>query len=270
MNDEEIIPEQGRTPPAAAPDASETPAGATPAARPRRRVLRTVGLIAVAAVLGLVGGTAVGYGVQAEREPTPLPPLNQPALAHPKPLPRGEGPEPFSAAEDRQVKAEGDLRKLLLPRPAGARPDGADGWWSLADYAGDFTRPGNALEHQLQLRMRRVAVRSWLSGEHRSVSVRLVQYRPSSMIGALEFVEDQQRIAMQEDESDSIGTEVKGSGNGRYFLYPVERKAGFLDFYQARAFVQKDDIAIEILVFDTRKIAEKDIRSLAERQLERL
>ncbi|MFC7964222.1 hypothetical protein [Streptomyces cinereoruber] len=255
MNDEETIPEQGRT---------------SPAARPRRRGLRTAGLLAVAAVLGLVGGTAVGYGIQAEREPTPLPPLNQPALAYPKPLPRGEEPEPFSTAEDRQVKAEGDLRKLLLPRPAGARPDGVDGWWSLADYASDFTWPGAALEHQLQLGIRRVAVRSWLSGEDRFVSIRLVQYRPSSRIGALEFVRDQQRNAIRDSEAGSLGTEVKGSGNGRYFLYPVERRPGYLDFHQARAFVQKDDIAIEILVFDARKIAEKDIRSLAERQLERL
>lgn len=89
-NDEGGIPEQGRTPPAEAPDASEAPAGAAPAARPRRRGLRTAGRLAVAAVLGIVGGTAVGHGIQAEREPTPLPPLNQPALAYPKPLPRGE------------------------------------------------------------------------------------------------------------------------------------------------------------------------------------
>ncbi|MFF3759177.1 hypothetical protein [Streptomyces sp. NPDC002185] len=50
-------------------------------------MLRTVGLLAVAAVLGLVGGTAVGYGIHADREPTALPPLNQPGLAYPaKPL----------------------------------------------------------------------------------------------------------------------------------------------------------------------------------------
>ncbi|MFJ8658531.1 hypothetical protein [Streptomyces sp. NPDC093795] len=250
-----------------APDVSpDTP----PPARPRRRALRTAGLIAVAAIIGLVGGTAVGYGIQADREPTPLPALNQQAPAYPKPLPKGQEPEPLSAAEDRQVKANGDLRKLLVPRPKGARADGEDGWLSLSEYVGSYNRPAGALEDQLGLGVQRVASRSWLSGEHRSVTIDLIQFRPGSMIGALEFVESQQRIVSGEDRADSDGMTLEGSGNGRYFLYPVQRKAGYLDLYEARAYVQRGDIAIEILLFDTRKIAEKDIVSLAERQLERL
>ncbi|WP_395361818.1 hypothetical protein ACHGLA_19580 [Streptomyces sp. YH02] len=240
------------------------------AVRPRRRVLRTVGLIAVAAVIGLVGGTAVGYGIQADREPTALPPLNQQALAYPKPLPKGQEPEPLSAAEDRQVKANGDLRKLLLPRPKGARADGEDGWDSLAVHASGYTGPGNMLEKQLDLGIRRVATRSWMSGERRSVMVELVQYRSGSRAGAAEHVENQQRIASREDKSGSSGKEVKGSGNGRYYLFPVKREPGYLDLYMARAYIQHGDIAITILISDTRKIAEKDIRSLAEQQLERM
>ncbi|MEU7512032.1 hypothetical protein AB0B13_08495 [Streptomyces sp. NPDC042898] len=234
-------------------------------------MLRTVGLIAVAAVLGLVGGTAVGYRIQADREPTALPPLNQPGLAYPaKPLPKDQEPEPLPAAEDRQVKTEGDLRKLLLPRPAGAEAQGQDGWESLAAYLSDYTQPDAALEFQLELGVRRVATRSWRSGENRHVQVSLLQYRPGSQIGALEFVEDQQYYVSDEKRSGSAGKDVKGSGNGRYFVYPVQRQAGYLDFYEARAYVQRGDVAIEILMSDTRKIAEKDIRSLAERQLGRL
>lgn len=234
-------------------------------------MLRTVGLIAVAAVIGLVGGTATGYGIQAEREPTPLPPLNQlGGLAYPKPLTKGQEPEPLSAAEDRQVKANGDLRRLLLPRPEGARADGVDGWLSLSEYVGRYNRPAGALEDQLGLSVRRVASRSWLSGEHRSVTIYLVQFRPGSMIGARGFVKNQQSIVSGEERADSIGTALEGSGNGRTFVYPVQRKAGYLDMYEARAYVQRGDIAIEILMSDTRKIAEKDIVSLAERQLERL
>ncbi|MFC9704260.1 hypothetical protein ACFTWD_26600 [Streptomyces sp. NPDC056943] len=241
-----------------------------PTVRPRRRALRTAGLIAVAAVLGLVGGTATGYGIQAEREPTPLPALNQPGLAYPKPLPKGEEPEPLSAAEDRQVKANGDLRKLLLPRPKGARADGEDGWESLDAYMSRYTRPSNALTHQLDFGIRRVATRSWMSGERRSVTIDLIQYRSGTRAGAAEHVASQQHIAGRDGQANYQGEPVKGSGNGRYYLYPVERKPGYLDFYVARAFVQHGDIAIAIHMSDTEKIAEKDIRSLAERQLERL
>ncbi|MFF0477289.1 hypothetical protein [Streptomyces sp. NPDC004284] len=256
----------------ASPPEPETDAeSAPPVRRPRRRVLRTLGLIAVAAVIGLVGGTAVGYGIQADREPTALPPLNQPGLAYPaKPLPKGQEPEPLSAKEDRQAKAQGDLRKLLLPKPAGARAEGADGWQSLDAYADTFTRPEGALESQLDAGIRRIATRSWRVGEYKTVKIDLVQYRSSSLLGAADEMRHQQRIAIREDKSASLGKPVKGSSEGRYFVYPVRRQAGYLDAYDARAFIQRGDIAITILMYDTHKIAESEIRSLAERQLGRL
>ncbi|MEU7073149.1 hypothetical protein AB0B30_29395 [Streptomyces narbonensis] len=262
---------QDEAPDVASDVTPEAAPGTPPVVRLRRRALRTVGLIAVAAVIGLVGGTATGYGIQAEREPTQLPPLNEVGgLAYPKPLPRGQEPEPLSAAEDRQVKVNGDLRKLLLPRPNGARADGVDGWESLSEYVSDYTLPASALEHQLDLGIRRIASRSWLSGEHRSVTIELVQFRPGSMGGARVFVRDQQEIVGAEDRADSVGMALEGSGNGRSFIYPVQRRAGYTDLYEARAYVQRGDIAVVILMSDARKIAEKDIASLAERQLERL
>ncbi|MFF0271755.1 hypothetical protein [Streptomyces sp. NPDC004330] len=273
----EPVADQGSEPVAAPvaeqPVAAEDAGPGVPAVavRPRRRVLRTVGLIAVAAVIGLVGGTAVGYGIQADREPTALPALNQPGLAYPaKPLPKGEEPEPLSAAEDHQAKAQGDLRKLLLPKPASARIDGQDGWESLDAYADDFTRPEGALESELDSDIRRIATRAWRVGPYKRVEISLVQYRSSGGMGASEFVMNQQRIAMRETKSDSLGQAVKGSTNGRYFVYPVRRQAGYLDAYDARAFIQHGDIAVSIIVYDTKKIAESEIRSLAERQLGRL
>lgn len=254
----------------AAPSAADPVAPAV-AVRPRRRGLRTVGLIAVAAVIGLVGGTAVGYGIQAEREPTALPPLNQPGLAYPaKPLPKGQEPDPLSAAEDHQAKAQGDLRKLLLPKPASARIDGQDGWEALDTYADDFTRPAGALEFELDADIRRIATRAWRVGPYKRVEITLGQYRSSAGMGASEYVLNQQRIAISEGRSDSLGHAVKGSTNGRYFVYPVRRQAGYLDAYDARAFIQHGDIAVTIIVYDTKKIPESEIRSLAERQLGRL
>ncbi|WP_017242398.1 hypothetical protein [Streptomyces sp. SS] len=97
-----------------------------------------------------------------------------------------------------------------------------------------------------------------------------MQYRPDSRLGAFEHTTEQQRIAASEGKSASLGHEVKGSTNGRYYIYPVHREAGYLDAYEARAFIQRGDIAITILMYDTHKIAESEIRSLAERQLGRL
>ncbi|WP_225803122.1 hypothetical protein [Streptomyces sp. NK15101] len=272
MSIEESIPNTDTTSP---PEPETAPEPTSPVQRPRRRVLRTVGLIAVAAVIGLVGGTAVGYGIQADREPTALPPLNQPGLAYPaKPLPKGQEPTPLSAKEDRQAKAQGDLRKLLVAKPAGAKKDefadNVDGWMSVPVYASDFKRPSSALAYQLDLGIRRVAATSWASGEHRRTEVRLVQYRAGDTLGAQEHTEDQQAYMPEEKYARSEGTALKGSSNGRYYVFPVRRKAGYLDIYEARAYFHRGDIAVEIFMFDTKKISEKEIRSLAERQLGRL
>ncbi|MEU6168572.1 hypothetical protein [Streptomyces tanashiensis] len=259
----------------ASPSEPETVAETAPPVRPpRRRALRTVGLIAVAAVIGLVGGTAVGYGIQADREPTALPPLNQQGLAYPaKALPKGQTPEPLPAKDDRQAKAQGDLRKLLLPKPAGAKKSEfgpSDGWMPVYEFASQFKKPGNALDYQLGLGVRRVAAAAWTVGEYRSTEIRLIQYRANDTLGAQEYVEDQQAYMPEEDFARSEGKELKGSSDGRYYLFPVERKAGYLDYYEARAYFHRGDIAVEIFVGDTEKISEKDIRALAERQLGRL
>ncbi|MFH9723244.1 hypothetical protein ACH4M4_09755 [Streptomyces sp. NPDC017254] len=252
---------------------SDAPSDPQPAVRPRRRVLRTVGLIAVAAVIGLVGGTAVGYRIQADREPTALPPLNQPDLAYPAKLTKGAKPKPLPASEDLRAKAEGDLRKLLLPRPAGSKKSDfadRDGWMPVNEFAANFKDQGSALDHQLDLGVRRIAVTSWKTGRFKTSEIRLVQYRSGDVLGAQEFVDDQQSYMPDEDFADSEGTELKGSTNGRYYLFPVSREAGYMDLYEARAYFYRGDIAVEIFVVDTKKISEKDIRSLAERQLGRL
>ncbi|MGW7428953.1 hypothetical protein ACWGIN_05325 [Streptomyces sp. NPDC054861] len=264
---------EGNTPdPLSPPPPEEAPETAPePAPAPRRRGARTIGLIAVAAVLGLVGGTAVGYGIQAEREPTPLPALNQLDLAYPaKPLPKGQEPKPLSAAEDRSAKARGDLRKLLLPKPAGAKDtdfSSEDGWTDVGEYADSFDDPGAAFAYQVEAGIRRVATTSWRTGEHRTTEIRLVQYRSSDNLGARDRVEDQQEY--QAEDSDG-GEELKGSTNGRTYVHEVRKEAGYLDLYSASASFYRGDVAVEIFMVDTKKISQKDISSVAERQLGRL
>ncbi|MFD7978569.1 hypothetical protein [Streptomyces sp. NPDC059071] len=253
------------------PDPASAPAAETAAPKTRRRGGRTLALLAVAAVLGIVGGTAVGYGIQADREPTPLPALNQTGLAYPaKPAPKGQEPAALSAAEDRGLKTDGDLRKLLLPKPAGAKdadfvPE--DHWMSVASYAGEYEHPAGAFEELIGDGVRRVATTGWQTGRYKSVQINLVQFRPEYGAHAAETASEQRQFLA---DDAGYGTPVKGSGEGRTYLLPVEREEGYLDLYVARAIFHRGDVMVEIFVSDTKKISQKEISSLAERQLGRL
>ncbi|MFF4566633.1 hypothetical protein [Streptomyces sp. NPDC001435] len=247
------------------PEVSET---AVPEPPVRRRG-RTALLIAGAAALGLVAGTCAGYLVQADREPTKLPPLSQPALAQAK----GKGPEPLSAAQDHKVVTDGDLRKLLLKRPGNARKAlytvGNDGWMSLADYADTFKKPQNAFGNLIGEEFRRAAVTNWREGSTYNVEIRLVQYRQEEKLAAHDAADDAYYWAEQQDGSDSWP--IPGTGDGMaYVHHKPDRAAGYVDVYEAEAHAWRGDIAMEVWVFDTKPIPKKKIMDLAKRQLERL
>ncbi|WP_328399097.1 hypothetical protein OHS70_19685 [Streptomyces sp. NBC_00390] len=258
--------------PAADAEPGGDAAGSPARTRPRGR---TALIVAVAALLGVVGGTAVGYRVQADREPTPLAALNQPGLAYPaKPLPEGKEPEPLSAADDRQVRADGDLRKLLLRKPSGARDSRSwwldDGYVNTASYALDFESEDYMFETLVDTGIRRIAATAWEQGAYRETTIRLVQF--NSAPGAIEHAEGQREYMPEKDEygAGNDGDPLKGSGNGRYYIYKPQYKAGYLPYHRARAVFQRGDVMVDINIFDTRSISKKDIRTLAERQLERM
>lgn len=228
-------------------------------------------------VLGIAAGTAVGYGVQAGRAPTPLTALSQPGLAYPaKALPAGQVPEPLPASQDRRVRTDGDLRKLLVSRPAGWSDDKdmtflSDGWMPLEDYALDFESEDYMYGNLLEAGIRRVAAAAWTKGEYRTANVWLVQFRSGTRNGAADHAEDQRSYMPQSEHgAGNDGDVLKGSGNGRYYLFAPERKAGYMPSYRARAVFHRGDVMVDINMFDTSPISKKDIRTLAERQLERL
>ncbi len=248
---------------APAPDAEPVPAVA-PA--PRRRG-RTAMLIAAAAVLGLVGGTCTGYLVQAEREPTKLPSLSQPELKQAK----GEGPDPLPAAQDRKVRTDGDLRKLLVKRPKGTKDVTSefvgDGWMELPDFADTYEEPAEAFSDQLRSEFRRTAVTYWESGQQ-ITEIRLAQFRHEESLMAAELTDRQLSFT---EESDVDSWPLPGTADGMvYVLKEPEREPGYLPLYEARAFAYRGDIALEIWVLDTKPVPKKTIMSLAERQMERL
>lgn len=219
---------------------------------------------------------AGGYTVQADRAPTPLPPLAQAKPSYPeKPLAEGEGREPLTAEEDRRLRTDGDLRELLVEEPEGARENEAytdDGWLSPAAYAEGFEESGHMFAHLTEEReLRRVAATSWEEGRYRTVEIGLVQFREEYRRAAIAFVEDQQSYMPDSEHAGNPGKPLKGSGNGRFHVYDEPlREPGYPPLYQARAIAQRGDIAMDVWVFDTEPIGERTIRALAERQLERL
>ncbi|GAA2410412.1 hypothetical protein GCM10010433_06460 [Streptomyces pulveraceus] len=252
------------------------PVAAPVAKRPRGR---TALLVLAAAVLGVAGGTAVGYDVQAGRAPTPLPALSQPGLAYPaKALPPDKVPDPLPASQDRRVRTDGDLRKLVIGRPAGWSDDDSslldlsDGWVAPDVYArSSYEKEGSMYEYFLEYDIRRVAGAAWKRGQYRTAEIHLVQFGSGTVQGAQDFVEGQLAyMPGSEIGAGNVGDAIKGSGNGRYYLYEVDRKPGYLPSYHARATVYRGDIAADIHLYDTVPISKKDIRTLAERQLERL
>ncbi|WP_254401161.1 hypothetical protein [Streptomyces sp. AC555_RSS877] len=250
-----------------APVAPVTPVNPTVAPRPRRRG-RTALLIAGAAVLGLVAGTCAGYLVQADREPTKLPSLSQPTL----PQAKGKDPEPLSAARDRRVRTDGDLRKLLLKKPGGAKDadwlSGADGWMDLAAYADLYNSPDDIFGDLVGDEFRRAAVTGWESGTS-TLEIRLIQFRQEEAPAAADTVDDSQYWADAEDATESWT--VPGTGNGMAYVHTEpEREAGYLPLYSAEAHAWRGDIVMEIWMYDTKPISKKKIMGLAERQMERL
>ncbi|GAA1350939.1 hypothetical protein GCM10009612_06820 [Streptomyces beijiangensis] len=233
-------------------------------------------------MLGIVAGTAVGYKIQADRPPTALPVLAQQGLTYPaKALPKGQAPVALSAKEDSLVRTDGDLRKLLIPKPGGTKTattpvfQGAtmpfDKWLTPAEYAYEFTEEAQMFTYHAENDIRRIAAEDFEQGEYKMFAVRLVQFRNGVTAGASDFAADQQSyMSGTKIGAGYEGDEVKGSGNARYYIFPVENKAGYLPNYEARALGYRGDVMFDIHIFDTHKISKSDIRALAERQLGRL
>ncbi|MFJ9816894.1 hypothetical protein ACIRU3_16770 [Streptomyces sp. NPDC101151] len=227
--------------------------------RPRRRG-RTTALIGAAALLGVVAGTCAGYVVQAGREPAKLPSLSQPVIKQAK----GDV-EPLPAAQDRRLRTDGDLRKLLLKKPDGAREADwlpRDGWMDLATYADSYDNPGDKFSALVTDEFRRAAVTGWRAGSSYSAEIRLVQYRQDDSLAAVDASHNLQDWAEAEPATDSWS--IPGTGDGRAYVHNQS------SLYSAEAQAWRGDISMEIWVYSDKPIGKKAIMDLAERQMERL
>lgn len=192
--------------------------------------------------------------------------------------PKGAAPaaKPLTAAEDTLVTYDGDLRKLLVKRPKGAKdwalPYGEDGWVSLYDYADTFKDPVWVFGDLLNGDFRRLAAASWKTGSGPSTTtteIRLVQFRDEYMAVAPRKLEDQQDYMPDKEYAGDLGSAIPGTSDGRVWVYTHE-KAGYLPVHTARALARKGNVMIDIWMYSGRPIRESTIKALAERQWERM
>ncbi|MFE2022626.1 hypothetical protein ACFW9O_31810 [Streptomyces sp. NPDC059499] len=175
----------------AQPDLAEHLPPAPP--RPPRRVLRAVArwTAAVLVLGGLGTGTALGI-TSMERTDVPglateddgrwdYPRLTLPALP-------ADAPRPFSDANTAEVH-HADLRRLLLPAPAGAKVK-ADGWVTTAQYVSEYPKDDRAeLTQRLDdSALRHIAARSWTMPDGTSSRVYLLQF--NSVAYSTEFQDE--------------------------------------------------------------------------------
>lgn len=256
---------------APAPDADTLPdAGAEPPPPPSfapRRRGRTTVLIAAAAVLGVLAGAGLGYRVQDQRKPTPLPPLTGSALAQPRGA--GAAPAALPAAQDRDAVYEGDLLKLLVPTPKGAKQHDRR-WITLADYAEEFERPQYAFTELTQNDFRRAAGVEWQQGAHTRVGVTLLQFRDEAAPYTPEELSDQQDYADDNDEQGE-SVEIPGTMDGK--VWPSAkpyREPGYEPDYSSLGLARVGDIFVEVAVDSTTPLRSSVVMAVITKQLERL
>jgi hypothetical protein len=162
-----------------------------PQPKPRKVRKRRTGLLfSIACALGVGGGLGAGFAIQQHRSPTPLPSLyvalpdqQAPAGAAPATTPT---PSADQIANDDQLKLDGDLRKLLLPAPAGSKPwdslQQPDSWESIYDYSLRYSSDTqvSVFTDMNDDGFERLAETGWDTSSGSAVEVDLMQFHTTS------------------------------------------------------------------------------------------
>ncbi|MCM2427060.1 hypothetical protein [Streptomyces sp. RKAG337] len=280
MSEDTPAPEPAPEPPPEPPTEAELPVEPQAEEEPRaeverkpRRRGRTTLLIAVAAVLGVLAGAGTGYKIQQDRPETPLPPLAQPKLV--QPAGAAAPAAPLTVADDHLVKTDGDLRKLLLERPKGAKdpavPVSGDGWLLLADYADGYTNPDHMFQELSTNGFRRAVVTGWDSDNHTTTDIHLVQFRDQTTTFAVQMLQGQQGYMTDAKHAENEGTAIPGDLDGRVWVYSEpETKEGYEPLYKARGLARRGDIFMDVWIYSGDPISTATIMDISKRQLERL
>ncbi|MGW4697205.1 hypothetical protein ACWEO1_33035 [Kitasatospora cineracea] len=245
---------------AAGPDLVES--GAEPARRRRR--LGAGALFLTAVLAGPVIGAAVGYAIQSSRPPTPLPALTAPKLTYPA---ERVDAAALAAAGPPPLNIDGDLRRLLIDRPAGStdRTDGdGDGWLSAADRAETFGDSEDMFVEMLGNGFRRAATVRWKSGDD-TYRVMLVQYVPESVVKAITGM-------VPGGTSDMDVSKFPGNDESVLLVakQPYTYARSTETYYYGEAIARKGTVLMTVQVYAKNPVDRAQLEDIAKRQWERL
>ncbi|MFD7594087.1 hypothetical protein ACFV6D_13770 [Kitasatospora sp. NPDC059812] len=225
--------------------------------RPRPVLLAVSGL-----VLGTLVGGGVGYAVQAQRPPTPLPPIQ---VARPSYPAAAVDPTAFAAQQPKPLAIDGDLLKLLI-----GAPDGSAAWGEFPDKP-SWVSVGELAEHSdsavrdfkdLNSRgFRRAAEVNWKKGDTR-YRVSLVQYAPDRANEAATHAVGTTRNLKPFADGANGGYRVDETP--RYWADSADR------YYYGQAVAQRGTVAMVVEVFDPKPVNPDVVKDLAKQQWERL
>ncbi|MFI0723964.1 hypothetical protein [Streptomyces sp. NPDC021224] len=255
--------------PESTPEPTEAPVAAPAAAerpyRPMARRKLTL-VLAAALVLGVLAGGGAGYAVQSGRPATPLPPL----VAAGPTQPAGPGPTAPApqAADDRDAVYEGNLLKLLVPVPAGAK-NGERGWLTqseLADQLGTY----RAFENLNERGFRRAVEATWDTGHDEAVNtdVTLTQYRDDTSIYTEQALRD--AAGSTDHGHQQHGVPLPGTVDGTVMASAEPYDEDDIRVYVGQAFARVGNIFVEVYISSLDPVHEKDLRTVITEQLERL
>ena len=243
------------------------PAQAPEARNVRKR--RTGLLFTSAIILGLLGGIGTGYAIQAKRAPTALPALDQPIPQLGPPVGTAApsaAPSTASAADlagDDQLTLDGDLRKLVIDKPAGAKDwvesPYVNGWEGLDYYTLDYNTSSQAdiFTQLTSAGLRRIAGRTWIASDGTQVNLALLQFRTTS--GA-------QSVAARDHKATLIS--IPGTASGTVYDYPDKNRDGS---YTGVARLVHGTVMVEIWAFsDNGPVKTSMLQNLATQQMAKL
>jgi hypothetical protein len=223
-------------------------------------------------VLGVLAGTGTGYAVQQRRAPSPLPPVG----LHAPLSPTGTAPAAkLPASRDAGLRAQGDLRKLLLPKPSGAvdysDTEGRNNWASLTDLSLTYEDPSSAFAELGADHFQRAAVRVWAHqgstpAENDFAEIHLIQFRDEDVSGADTYLAGESG-ALTDPTVKRPGTPIPGTIDGRARVFHDSSRE---PYYEAHAVARRGNIVVDIWYSRDTPIPKHTIVSMAERQLERL
>ncbi len=238
--------------------AAGDPAAGAPESRRRPGA---VVLLSYALVAGVLLGAGVGYGVQAQRRPTPLPSLRVALPVYP---PGASDAKSVAAAAPKPLSIDGDLSKLVISRPEGAGSWGgspAEPSWvgvgELAEQSGDSKK---AFVELNQNGFRRAAGLEWEKTGTR-YRVALIQYGPDDSDRA-----DYEADALSSDKpfaEDVLGG-FRVATKESHWAESTET------YYYGYAYARRGTVVMKIEVFAPQQVDAGELKDLAKKQWERL